>query len=334
MVAIAACGGGGHKNAAATAKTTPAALVSQTVSASDAIQSGRISLSLDLALDGIKQLGGKPISLTVAGPFTRGTGGIWAALSANISAASSSATIEIDKVGKQIYVGIGGTFYDLSGPGLQGATTLPLRSTGASGASGAGGRRLFKSLGIDPKSWLTDPKDVGESSVGGVETEHLSAQINIAAVLNDLSKLIGASGSTGSGTSTSALELLQSAITSAHLDVYTGVSDHIVRRFDLAIAFSLPAIASGAIDGLTGGSLHLDATLTDLNQPQTITGPSSAQPSSKLLNGVFALESKFGSLASLVAGLTGGSGGSNLGGLLSGAGAASSSSSSSASSSG
>ena len=102
---------------------------------------------------------------------------------------------------------------------------------------------------------------------------------------------------------TSLLPLLESAITSAQVDIYTGVADHIVRRVDLDIAFTVPAIAAGAIDGLTGGSLTVDVTLTDLNQPQTITAPAGAQPASKLLNGVFALESKFGSLASLVAGL-------------------------------
>jgi hypothetical protein len=112
---------------------------------------------------------------------------------------------------------------------------------------------------------------------------------------------------------TSLLPLLESAITSAQVDIYTGVSDHIVRRFDLAIDFTVPQIASGAIDGLTGGSLSFDATLTQLGQPQTITAPAGAQPASKLLNGVFALESRFGSLAALVASLTGGTGAGNSG---------------------
>ena len=60
----------------------------------------------------------------------------------------------------------------------------------------------------------------------------------------------------------------------------------------------------------------------------TITTPANAQPSSKLLNGVFALESKFGALAALVGELTGGQG---LGGLGS---SSSSSTSTSASASG
>ena len=147
--------------------------------------------------------------------------------------------------------------------------------------------------------------------VGGVTTEHLTAQVNIANVLNDLSKVVASTGSTGAAGATAgdALSLVESAITSAQVDIYTGVTDHIVRKFDLAIAFTVPQIAAGALGGLSGGSLNLDVTLTQLGQAQTITAPANPQPSSKLLNGVFALESQFGSLASLASLASGGSSG-------------------------
>ena len=291
--AIAACGGAGPAKKAAAVKTSPAALVSQTFSASNTINSGRVALDVTLALDGIKQLGGKPVTLDVSGPFQRGAGNdISADLAATIQVASTTANIGIDKVGKKIYLGIAGTFYALP------ASSKARPSTGVTGASG-----ILSALGIDPKTWLTDPHIVGTASVGGVTTEHLTAQINVANVLNDVSKLVSsATGATGAGTSSSTLALIESAISSAQVDVYTGVADHIVRRFDLAIAFTVPQIAASALGGLTGGSLKLDVTLTELNQPQTITAPANPQPSSKLLNGVFALESQFGSLASLFSG--------------------------------
>ena len=291
--AIAACGGAAPAKKAAAVKTSPAALVSQTFSASNTINSGRVALAVTLTLDGLKQLGGKPVTLDVSGPFQRGPGNdISTDLTATIQAASTSANIGIDKVGKKIYLGIAGTFYALP------ASSKARPSTGVTGASG-----ILSALGIDPKTWLTDPHIVGTASVGGVATEHLTAQINVANVLNDVSKLVSsATGATGAGTSSSTLALVESAISSAQIDVYTGVADHIVRRFDLAIAFTVPQIAASALGGLTGGSLKLDVTLTDLNQPQTITAPANPQPSSKLLNGVFALESQFGSLASLFSG--------------------------------
>jgi hypothetical protein len=291
--------------------------------ASEAVDSGQISLSLDLALDGIKQLGGKPVALSVSGPFERSDGKLSADLTATLSAASATADIGIDKVGSTIYLELAGTYYELPAGALK---TIEGHATGASGAT-----RARSGLRIDPQSWLTDPRDLGQARVGGVTTDHVQAQIDVANVLGEVSALIagaGAKGTSANSSATSLLPLLESAITSAQVDIYTGIADHIVRKFHLAIGFTVPQIAAGAIDGLTGGSLTLDGTLTDLNQPQTISPPADAQPSSKLLNGVFALESKFGSLASLVSGLTGGSG---AGGLLTPA-AASSSSSSTASS--
>jgi hypothetical protein len=315
-VAVAACGGGAHASKTAAANVSPAKLVSQSFSASDALNSGQVALTLDLRLDGVKQLDGKPIALSVSGPFERAGGELETDLVATVSAGSSTAKLALDKVGTDTYVELAGTFYKLP-------ATITAGATGATGATGASG--LLGGLGIDPASWLSDPRDVGRKTVGGVVTEHVQAQINIGNVLNDVSTMIGgATGASGASTSTSVLALLQSAITKAQVDVYTGLADHIVREFDLDIAFTVPAIAAGALDGLTAGSLTLDATLTGLGQPQTITAPANPQPASKVLNGVFALESKFGSLAAVVAGFTGSNGsGKNFGGLLSGSASAS-----------
>jgi hypothetical protein len=317
-VAVGACGGGGHNKQAAAVKS-PAKLVSASFAASDAINSGRVSLALEVRLDGIKQLGGKPISLTVSGPFRRDGGGISTDLQATVSAASASAKIGFVRVGRTSYVGIDGTFYELPAGGIGKLVTGASGLSGVSGLSGAAPRvhstGPLSSLGIDPRSWLQDAHMAGQKTIGGVLTDHLAAQIDIANVLNDISKLIGGSAGTGAAsTSTSVLELVQSAITTAKVDIYTGVADHIIREFDLDIAFSVPSLAAGVLGGLTGGSLKLDLTLTDLGGPQTITAPAGARPASQLLNGVFALESRFGSLASLVAGV---GGGSNFGGLFS-----------------
>lgn len=297
-VAVAACGGGGHTSTTqkpAALSATPRQLVSDTLTRSDAVSSGRVALSLTIALHGISQLGGKPITLDVAGPFSRGAGNrLDADLSAALSIAGSTAHLGLVSAGGRSYLGINGTFYDL------GATAA---MTGASGSTG-----VLASLGIKPSSWLTAPHVVGAATVAGVQTEHLTAQINVANVLEDLSKVIAPTGATGSGASSSStvLALVESAITNAQVDIYTGVADHVVRRFDMTISFTVPAIANGALGGLTDGSVHLDVTLSELGSRETVTAPAGAQPSSKLLNGIFALESQFGALAPLLAGTAGG----------------------------
>jgi len=306
-VVIAACGSGGK----ATAKATAARLVSQAFSASHAVDSGHLAVSLTLLLDGVKQLGGAPLTLDVSGPFERdATGRFSADLAVSITAATTTAKLAIDLAPGHVYLGVGGTFYDLPGND-GGAGADGLGATGETGSSGASG--LFGMLGIDARSWLTNPRDVGAAEVGDVRTEHISAGVDLATMLSDVAKLtagaaIGSSGSSGSsgaiGSSGPAgsLGLLAQAITSAKVDIYTGLDDHILRRLVVAVSFSVPAIAAGALGGLSGGSLDLDATLTDLDKPQTVAAPANVQPPSRLLNGIFDLESQFGSLASLFAG--------------------------------
>ena len=287
-LAIAACGGSGHRNASARAGT-PGVLLSKTLRATGAIDSGRVDLTVSLALNGDASLGGTPLSLEVAGPFQRDASGhLSTDLTVTLTAASKTHTFGLDVVDGTIYVGAGGTFYEIP------AKALHMRSgaTGASGPSGASG--LFASLGIDPRSWLTDPHDAGTATVGGVDTDHFTAGIDAQKLFADLSRLItsrlpgatGLSGATGaSGTASkvaSELQLVASAITSAQLDVYTGVADHVIRRVHVAVGFKVPSIASSFVGGITGGSLDFDATLTQLNVPQTVTAPANAQPFSAI----------------------------------------------------
>ena len=313
-IVIAGCGSGGK----ATAKATAATLVSQAFSASHAVDSGQLALSATLKLDGVKQLGGEPVTLDVSGPFERdGAGGLSADLGVSLTAAATSAKLGIDLAPGHLYLGVGGTFYDLPQTG-HGSAGDGLGASGQDGATGASG--LFGMLGIDPRSWLANPRDAGTAEVGGVATEHLSAGVDIARMLADVAKLTaGGAGATGASGPAGSLALLAQAITAAKVDIYTGVDDHILRRFDLAVSFSVPAIAAAALGGLSGGSLALDVTLTDLNKPQTIAPPANVQPQSHLLNGIFDLESQFGSLASLFAGA-----GSNFGSLITGTASASS----------
>ena len=284
-LAIAACGGSGHPSASARA-STPGVLLSKTLRATGAIESGRVDLTLALALNGDAALGGAPLSLEVAGPFQRDAGGHFSTdLTITLTAASKTHVFGLDIVDGTIYAGAGGTFYELPANTLH----VPAGATGASGASG-----LFGSLGIDPRTWLTDPHDAGNATVGGVDTDHFTAGVDAQKLFADISALItsrlsgatgasGPSGASGPGSKIATeLQLVASAITSARLDVYTGVADHVVRRVHVAVGFKVPSIASSFVGGITGGSLDFDATLTQLNTPQTITAPANPQPFSAI----------------------------------------------------
>jgi hypothetical protein len=274
--AIAACGGSSHHNAGVNAtkpKATPATLVSQTFSASNAVQSGKLDVTATITLDGVKQLSGQPITLHVSGPFARGADNkVSTALTMTLGIASKNINLAVDEVNGAAYVGIGGTFYKLPAS----ATRPPAGATGAVARL----KGLFTSLGINPKTWLTNPHIVGGTTkVGGVDTDHLTAQVDVPKMIGDLGKVASQlGGSAASALPTTSLNQLGSAITSAQLDVYTGVADHIIRQIHVAVAFKAPASLATSAGGLTGGSIDFVVTLTDLNQPQTITAPANAQP--------------------------------------------------------
>ena len=135
-----------------------------------------------LTLNGDGALGGTPLSLDVAGPFQRDSAGHFETdLTITLTAAAKTRTFGLDIVDGTIYVGAGGTFYELPANALH----MPGGATGASGAAG-----LFASLGIDPRSWLTDPHDAGTATVGGVDTDHFTAGVDAQKLFADLSTLI------------------------------------------------------------------------------------------------------------------------------------------------
>ena len=149
---LAACGGGGHAKPAASVKLSPARLVSQTFSASGGVSSGNVSLSVDLTLAGIKQLDGKPISLTVSGPFSRSGSEISTDLTAVVSAAGASATIGFDSVDGRSYLGLGGTFYELPGAATSTGAT-PFRPAAAAAAVASSPRSASTRAPGSPIRW-------------------------------------------------------------------------------------------------------------------------------------------------------------------------------------
>jgi hypothetical protein len=278
-VGLAACGGSSNPSA------SPQQLLSQTFRANFAkIHSGELSLTISADLNGLKSLRGQPASLQLSGPFeVHSAGGTAYDFSATVTLASSTLPVAVVSAGGPIYFEVAGTYYKV--PHSIGSSAPSATGTGATGSS-----NLLAELGIDPLSWLTDPKLAGTKTVGGTDTDRITAQLAVGSLLSQIAKLAaGADGVLGpslsSELSASNLALLASTVNSAGADVYTGASDHVLRGFNVAIRFSIPLIAQSSLDGVTSGSLALSATITNLNTPEAITAPSSSEPLSDLLGG-------------------------------------------------
>lgn len=281
---IAACGGSGASSSGSSSGA--AHLLSQTSANAGKIHSGELSLTINADLNGLAALGGQPVGLQLAGPFTESAGqGTAFDFSATASFKGQTIPLSILSTGTALYLEFAGTYYSLPA-----SIDSALAKEAQSGSSSGGSGDLLSRLGIDPSAWLAAPKIVGSATVGGVQTQHLVADVDVSRLLGNLAKVVSrVSGTAGkqaaSELSPANLKQVESAINSARVDLYSGTADHIERELRLAVSFTIPSGDQSSLGGLTSGSLTLDATITDLNAPETITPPTSSQPLSSLLGG-------------------------------------------------
>jgi hypothetical protein len=150
---------------------------------------------------------------------------------------------------------------------------------------GKQGTTTLKALGIDPRRWLTHARKVGDATVGGAKTVHITAGIAVDRFLGDVNTLLARAGELGitgvakppALTPTQRAQIARSVRT-ARVDVYTGADDAILRRLVLDVDLSVPESARRAVGGLRSGKIALDLRFSDVNEPQDVKAPSGARP--------------------------------------------------------
>ena len=173
---------------------------------------------------------------------------------------------------------------------------------------------------FDVSGWLTNQSSEGTEDVEGVETNHVSGDVNVEQALND----IGAIAAGLPQAQTAPFDLnnlgqLSTAVEEASFDVYSGVDDDLLRKLEFSLAIDPSAIAAGAEVSVSSVNLDFSLTLSGVNEDQTIEAPSDAQPISELRD-----QLNLGDLGLQVPGLGSGAGGlDDLGGGGAGGGAGS-----------
>jgi len=293
-LALAACGSSSGSGNAET-------LLRQTFGGSHRIKSGKANIQLRVDVTGDASLQG-PIEATIAGPFqSAGSEQLPKFdLSLDANAQGQSIRAGLISTSDQLFVAFGGTDYAVPAQVMQRLQQTYRRAQQQHAAK----HTSLATLGIDPLGWLKDPTVVGTESVGGVQTDHISAKVNVNALLDDVDKLLarvssGAiptlpSGRVPSRLPASARAQIEQAVKSATFDVWSGKSDHTLRRLAFALNVEPP---NGKPRSVT---VNLSVELTELNQPQTIAAPATSRPLSELL----------GQFQGLLGGALGGSGGS------------------------
>jgi hypothetical protein len=303
-IVLAACGSGSGQ---------ATKLLHETFTGRHQINSGNLHFSVSIAPSGPSAIGG-PITLSLGGPFQSLGSGRLPESDFNLSVGTSGGTVSVAMIstGSKGYVTFQGQSYQLPQATFQ-RLESSFAQIGSSPAS-RGGSGVLAKLGIQPQHWLVGPQVLGDEALGGTNTTHIRAGINVLALLNDLNTFlkrassIGAAGPSSSfptGISAATRNRIAGEIHNPRLDVWTGTADKTLRRLQLQLTLGL----SGQLAGLLGRSTQVAVTMdyANLNQRQTISAPTATLPYSQF-------QAK---LKVLLADLQG----SVTGGLLGGAGA-------------
>lgn len=313
-LALAACGTSGGGDAGP--------LLSQTFGGNHKVTSGILAFSLTVNPSGSKTLTG-PITLSFSGPFqSLGAGKLpESAFDVSISALGNSASVTITSTGTKGYVTFDGESYQLPQRTFQ-QLESSFAQLGSSPVSSNGSGVLGK-LGIQPEHWLQNPQVVGSETIGGAPTTHIHAGINVAGFLNDLNTFLGRASSLGVSGAASLPHSISAATRSriAHeiqnptFDVWTGQADKTIRRLEVGLTLPVSGTISTLLGGLRSAAIGLSMQYGNLNQPQTVTAPTTLHPFSqfqaKLKTLVQEIQSGVGS--TLGGGALGGSGASTSG---------------------
>jgi hypothetical protein len=289
---LSACGG---------APGSAQSLLADTFSGHTQIESGNVNLSFRLGATG-QNAASKPLAVSLSGPFENAGAGKLPrfALKLQLSAAGHALTAGATSTGSALFVQLVGTWFSTPASTYKALEQGYAQATKT--ASPAKVRSTFSSLGIEPGHWLSNPTNVGTTTIAGAPTVHLTASVDIPAFLADVFKLSQAGGALGLGSSligtpalptptlpaggslsTGVIKELAKSIKSAHVDVYTGTDDHLLRRLEVSATVTGTQQTQALLGGLSSADVNVLLEFSDLNKPQTIAAPANPQPTSRLL---------------------------------------------------
>jgi hypothetical protein len=279
-LALAACGGSSGD------ATT---LLKQTFGGNHKVNSGKLNIVVSVDPSGSNTLKA-PITLSFAGPFqSLGTGKLpQSNFNISLNSGGNGGSVGILSTGTAGYVTFQGQSYRLPQAAFQ-KLESSFSSIASSPGSSSGGSNVLSKLGIQPLHWLRDPTIVGTENVGGADTTHIRAKINVSALLADFNTFLSRASSLGvsgasnfpQGISQASQNRVAAAIKNPRFDVWTGNSDKAIRKLKIALTLPVTGQISTLLGGLTSAGIGLSMEYADLNQPQTITAPTSVQPYSQ-----------------------------------------------------
>jgi hypothetical protein len=278
---LVACGGDDEESGGDATQ-----LLQETFSSGKKITSGNLDVKIDVDMKTAQ--GEQAITVGLKGPFqTTGDGKLPKFdLDLDVGIQGRTTTLGAISTGTAGYVEFQGQAYSLSPEVFnqfsQGFADEEKRDTNQTSLS---------ALGIKPINWITDPTTDGTEDVMGVETEKITGQINLDALLGDVNKVLQRASSTQLGQSRqrikplspTTIEQIKIAVKEARIQINTGSDDKILRKIVLDIDVEIPEIARPQLRGLESAKGSVSIQIGDVNQPQDITAPANAKPLDDLI---------------------------------------------------
>jgi hypothetical protein len=303
-LAVAACGGGGGDEAGS--DTDVDTLLADTFNGKDKkIESGKLDLSLNIDAKNTEGLSG-PVTLKISGPFqSQGKQKLPKfKIDFAFEGAGQSIKAGLTSTGTKGFVAFQGSEYAVTDQVFQ------QFKTGYEQAQKQGNTKnqSLSSLGLDPRQWLTNPKNEGDAKVGDDDTIKITGGVDVNKLLDDVNQALektrelGVQGTQGLPSQLTAEQKKQvtDAVKDPKVEIYTGKDDKILRRMVVALGIVAPKDSSspnGSAD------FKLDFSISGLNEDQEVSEPSGAKPFDQLLS----------QLGGLGLGGLGGAGGSGSG---------------------
>ena len=249
---------------------TSASKVVDQAFATNKFKSGKFGATVNVSLEGASnpQLGN--LGIAINGAFENDARAPKSKFDMSLSGLGRSLAFGFVSTGKDAFVELGNRAYRVPQNQLE-----ELKKRNAAQAHGFAG---LGALGVNPREWLVNPTSRGTATVGGVETNHVSAGLDTTKLVADLLELGKVAGRSGAGTlSATDSRQLQQSLKNATVDVYVAKSDGTFRKLSGQANIEAPA-GSGEIRISGSGTLSFDMEFSDVNKPQTINAPKHARP--------------------------------------------------------
>jgi hypothetical protein len=144
-------------------------------------------------------------------------------------------------------------------------------------------------LGLDPRSWIAEAQDRGDTRAAGADTSHVSGSLDVETLMRNINDFVGNSAAALGGKRKSKPPLtsadireLASAVHNPSFDIYVAKTDNTIRRVSARIEFDIPEADREELGGLKGGTITFSVELRNVNGNQEIEAPAHSRPLSKL----------------------------------------------------